>query len=105
MTQTVVLPSCMLLLSLTQTQKLTQYIVPLQYVEFNRKQQHIQQPSQIRFPEVLQPYNDSNCVCVRVYVCDRHRFCIYHAVYGLCPSYRNSFIPHAFLCTRKYRFV
>ena len=69
MTQTVVLPSCMLLLSLTQTQKLTQYIVPLQYVEFNRKQQHIQQPSQIRFPEVLQPYNDSNCVCVRVCMC------------------------------------
>jgi hypothetical protein len=81
-------------------QQLIQYVIPLQYVEFNRKQQHVQQPSQIRFPEVLQPYNNNNCVCVRVCVCDRRRFCIYHAVYRLCPGYGKSFIPHAFLCTR-----
>ena len=55
MKQTVAVPNCMWLLSVTETQELTQFIVSLQYVEFNRKQQQVQQPSQIGLPVVLQP--------------------------------------------------
>jgi len=33
------------------------------------------------------------------------KFCIYNAVYRLCPKYMKSFIPHAILSRRKYRFV
>jgi len=50
-------------------------------------------------PEVLQKYNCSKCVYVCVCVCDWLRFCIYQAVYRLCPSYRKSFVPRALLCT------
>jgi len=33
------------------------------------------------------------------------KFCIYHAVYRLDTKYMKSFIPYAFLCTKKYRIV
>jgi hypothetical protein len=66
MKQIIAVPNCEWLLSLTETQELTQFIVSLQYVEFNRKQQQVQQPSQIGLPEVLRPYSCSMCVCVWV---------------------------------------
>ena len=99
MTQTVAVPNCMWLRSLTETQQLTQFFC-LQYVKFNRKQQQVQQPSQIGLTEVLQPYSCSKCVCVMCVCVWLAWFCIYEAVYRLCPNYRKSFIPHAFLCKR-----
>jgi len=52
------------------------------------------------------------CVCVCVQegsnMCDWLKvckFCIYHAVYRLDTKYMKSFIPYAFLCTKKYRIM
>jgi hypothetical protein len=112
--KTVAVPNCMWLLSLPQTQELTQFIVCLQYVEFNRKQQQVQEPSQIGLPEVLQPrkYSRNKCVCV-LYACvqkgsagcDWVRFCTYVT---LCTVYAqvtvNPLSSHPFLCTKKYGF-
>jgi len=52
MKQLVAVTKCMWLLSLTKTQELTQFFC-LQYMKFNRKQQQVQQPSQIGLPGVL----------------------------------------------------
>ena len=96
--RTVAVPNCMWLLSVTATQQLTPFIVSLQYVELNRKQQQVQKPSQIGIQRFFNHTAvASACVCEREWL----RFCIYQAMYRLCPGYRKSFIPPSFLCTRK----
>jgi len=42
---------------------MTQFIVSLQYVEFNRKQQQVLNPQQIGYSEVFN-YQYYSCVCV-----------------------------------------
>jgi len=47
MKQIVAVPNSMWILSVTGAQQLTKLIVSLQYVKINRKQQQVQQPSQM----------------------------------------------------------
>ena len=50
-------------------------------MEFNRKQQQVQQPLQIGLPEVLQPYSYSMCVRARARA--RARACVFVCETGL----------------------
>ena len=84
---------------------MTQFIICLQYLKFNRKQQQIQQANQIPRGFIQLLYSCSQvcvcvCECVCVCVCvqkgsvgwDRLNFYINRAVYILRTSSRKSFI-------------